>query len=452
MPNDGGNGYAAVLRHEADLARLTAHPGYRAVTAMLCIRVGPITDWKVWLRDLDPSSNPFRTQPDRAIDTAVKVVERWAEVTAASAQDEAGAVLRKLAALIGTERDEDLSTRLADPARAAISTTAWWNADPPATAQGVACMRPSWPCVLSDPPPQRRSARPWGWTSPAPSCPGPRPFPTALRATWSPRSSRARWRSSRRVSGTSLRNRPCSRTTLLRVSRRPKREAHGEDPQADPYVITADEMIEYLGTGSRGQLLGAWYGLGPDAASGTRVAVELGATARGSERTSAVRWAAALTPPQRTEIALQVSELGNDTSAWIADLAREPLDEDRLLTALGDRLKAATRASERQDLARSIAAVRPTTPSGQNAVGQLAHWLFEQGKKADDEAATYLFPALGDKHRMGPTLAADVASAVARGSHFSRQALEDLRRANIPVRRKDVGGDFWDRFRPFRRR
>jgi len=451
MPDDGGNGYAAVLRHEADLAAFSVHPGFRTATAMLCVRVGPASDWRVWSPHLEPSARSFTNQPVRAGETTVKVVQRWAEAVAASSQDDAVATLQKLAGLLGPDQDADLADRLAGPAQTAIGAAAWWNAEVSANAQ-----RALHRALLT-----LRSVGPTTFSALSGVVAGD------LVRSFAPRPTNFSYRAVREFAGEldsdslalvadavgSVTAQPAllEDHALTRIAVGQAGKALGENAQAEPYVVTPAEMVEYIGTSSRTKLLTGWYELGPDAESGRKVAAELGATARNSERAPVVRWATTLTPADRTELALAIVDLGNDTSNWIGDLAREPLDEDRLIGVLGDRLRAATRASERQDLARTIAAIRPSGPTGQNAVGQVAHWLFEQGKKADDETAMLLFPALGDKHRMGARLGEDIAKAVARGTHFSARALDDLRRANIPVRKRDVTTDFWGRFRRWRR-
>lgn len=447
MPNDGGNGYAAVLRHEADLAAFSVHPGFRTATAMLCERVGPVSDWKVWSRHLEPSARPFTNEPTRAVETALKVVERWAEVAAASSQDDAITTLQKLVGLFGQDQDAALAAGLAAPAQAAIGTAAWWNAEASADAQrGL-----------------HRALLTLRGVGPATASAVGGAIAADLVRAFTPRPTNFSYRAVRESAGglvadslALVANAVRSVTpqpglledhALTRIAVAQAAKALGADAQAQPYLVTPDQMVEYIGTSSRTKLLAAWYELGPDAESGRQVAIGLGAAARSSERGPVIRWAITLTPADRTALALEIVALGNDTSNWIGDLAREPLDEEMLVTVLGDRLRAATRASDRQDLGRTITAIRPSGPAGQNAVGQVAHWLFEQGKKADDESATLLFPALGDKHRMGAKLGEDIAKAVARGTHFSARALDDLRRANIPVRKRDVTTDFWGRFR-----
>lgn len=451
MPIDGSNGYAAVLRHEADLAAFGVHPGFRTATTMLCVRVGPVSDWKVWVRHLEPSSRAFTNQTTRAVETAVKVVERWAEVVAASAQDDTVATLQKLAGLIAPDQDADLARGLAVPAQTAIGAAAWWNAEGSANAQrgvhrALMTLRGVGPAtgaalaevVANDivrsfaPPPTSFSYQE------ARACVDQLDAPSLARIAEA-------------VANVSLQPALLEDHALTRLAAAQAAKALGEDAQTAPYLVRGQEMVEYVASPSRTRLLTSWYDLGPDADSGRQVAVELGAAPRGSERTPVVRWATTLTAADRTELAMKIVALANDTSGWIGDLAREPLDEEKLVSVLADRLRAATRASDRQDIARTVAAIRPSAPAAQNAVGQLAHWLFEQGKKADDEAAMILFPALGDKHRMGARLGEDIAKAVARGTHFPVRALDDLRRANIPVRKRDVTGDFWSRFR-WRRR
>ena len=447
MPDDGGNGYAAVLRHEADLAAFSVHPGFRTATAMLCVGVGPVNDWKVWSRHLAASSRPFTNQPSRAVETAVKVVERWAEVVAASSQDDAVATLQMLAVLMGPDQDSDLAGRLAGPAQTAIGTAAWWSAEGSANVQrrlhnALLTLRNVGPTTASGVGEivANDLARSFA----------PRPTPLAYQAAREcvgQLDAPSLARMAEAVASVTLQPALLEDHVLTRVAAARAAKALGEDAQAAPYLVTAEEMVDSLATPSRTQLLAGWYDLGPAAESGQKVASGLGAAPPNSERTPVIRWATTLTAAERTELAVEIVALANDTSGWMGDLAREPLEEERLVSVLGDRLRAATRASDRQDIARTVAAIRPAAPVAQNAVGQLAHWLFEQERKADDEAAMILFPALGDKHRMRARLREDIAKAVARGTHFPARALDDLRRANIPVRKKDVGGAFWSRFR-----
>lgn len=452
MPTDGSNGYAAVIRHEADLAAFSVHPGFRTATAMLCVRVGPVSDWKTWSRHLEPSSRPFSNQPARAVETAVKVVERWAEVVAASSQDAAVATLQKLSGLFGPDQDADLADRLTSPAQTALGAAAWWNAEASAIAQRglhqalltLRSVGPTTASVVSE-----------IVGSDLIRSFAPRPTTLsyqAVRERVGQLDAPSLARVAEAVASATLQPALLEDHALTRIAAAQAAEALGEDAQTAPYLVTAEEMIEYMATPSRTQLLTGWYDLGPSAEPGKRIAAELGAAPQNSERAPVIRWATTLTPAERTKLAMEIVGLANDTSSWIGDLAREPLHEEELVSVLGDRLRAAARASDRQDIARTIAAIRPSAPAAQNAVGQLSHWLFEQGRKADDEAAIILFPALGDRHRMGSRLGEDVAKAVARGTHFSARALDDLRRASIPVRKRDVTSDFWGRFRWPRRR
>jgi hypothetical protein len=194
--------------------------------------------------------------------------------------------------------------------------------------------------------------------------------------------------------------------------------AAGEDAHAKPFLIDADEMVSYLDTPSKGQLIADWFALSPGFEAGSKLALALGAGARRAERRLVAMWATKLTKSERTKLLMQLCALAYDASVWMEDIAGDEVDEDEIVAKLADRVKAASRGGDRKDLARTIAALRPRQASAQQAVGQLTLWLLEQGKHTDDETAAILFPALGTQHRVGVKLSVAITAADDLWSRF----------------------------------
>lgn len=443
MPNELGNGYAGVLRHESDLPGFTVRPAYRTMIALLAIRVGPAADWPVWGSHLGPTSKPWPNQGQAALSTAAKILERWPE--AAGVEEEAAKLIGNVAQLIPPDTDSDLAVKVDPAARTILGSGAWWDADASATAQGhlydalmkLATVGPKAHAVVSELVVEDiERAFPSG--------------PTAFAYREVGRRAKSLDILTLRRLATSVAD-ITPQPGLLEDHARARIEiaiagaAAGENVQLVPYAIGVDEMKIYLGTAARSHVLSEWYGLSPESANGIKVALELGASPRATEREPAVRWAAHLSTEDRTDLLLKVSALANDTSDWVGELAREPVDEDRIMTSFSERIRLATRGDDRTDIARTIAALRPASPSAQQAVGKLAVWLLDEAKHVDDEAAVILLPALGDKHRMGSRLAKAIADALERGAKFSKRAVEDLRLAKVPVKKKSVPQEFWDR-------
>jgi hypothetical protein len=452
MANDQGNGYAGLHRHEADLATFTVRQGFRTMTAMLAIRVAPVTDWKVWLGHLDPPDRPWPSQGQAAINTAIEVVKRWTEVAASSVQSDATAVLGKLLKLMKPTDDEALTSAIEAPAQASLGSAAWWGTDAAATSQGqlqAALLR------LGAAGPKAKAIVSQVVVADIERAYAPNPNEFAYRVAGE-RAGELHavglQRLATKVAEAAIQPPLLEHRAPARIALAKAAAAVGEDPHAGPFLVDADEMTSFLATPLRAQLLADWFSLEPPFKAGAKVAVALGARARGAERRVVAAWAAKLTRTERTDLLLRLAALANDASDWVTDLSAEDVDEDQVVNGLGERLKAATRGADRDDLARTIAALRPSQPSAQQAVGQLALTLLQEGKRTYDNTAAILFAALGTQHRVGAKLSAAVAAADARGTRFTNRALEDLRRANVPVRKRSVTEDFWTRFRWGRRR
>ena len=452
MANDKGNGYAGLLRHEADLATLATRPGFRPMTAMLGVRVGAVTDWKVWQRHLDPADRPWPSQGQAALNTILEIVNRWTEVAASSVQQDAAAVLSKLVKLMEPGDDEGLATAIETPAQAALGSAAWWGIEPTATNQDhlhasllqLGAAGPKTQAVVNQavvadiergyaPNPNQFAYRAARERGPDLHAPGLNHLATTVTAA--------------AIQPPLLEDRALARMALAKAA-----AAVGDDPHANPYLVDGDEMVSFLTTPSRVQLLTDWFSLDPSFRAGGKVALALGPKPRSAERTVVAAWATRRTRDERTDLILQLAGLGNDTSEWVMDLSAEEVDEAKIVGNLAGRLKAAPRGNDRADLARTVAALRPSQPSGQQAVGQLTLWLFEQGRRNDDQTAAILFPALGTQHRVGTKLSEAVAAADARGTKFTNRGLEDLRQANVLLRKKSVTKDLWRRFRWGRRK
>lgn len=447
MANDKGNGYSGLLRHADDIASFTKRPGYRPMCAMLAIRVGPATDWNTWAAQLDSTSRPWSSQGRAAINTAVEIVKRWPEAVTAGAQQEAALILGKLVELMADGDDEPLATAIATPVQAALGTAAWWGTDPAATNQDLLCRALLQVGVIGDKTQEIVNDAVVADLERAYAA-GPNAFAyrsareraANLNATALDRA--AALVASAAIQSPLLEDRALARMAIAKAAKGARR-----DPNAPAFAITGDEMVSFVATASGDRLLRDWFALAPPFEEGTKVVATLGPTASAAERRVTATWASQLTAEERTKLLMQVTSMAFDTSEWAADLSKEPFDEDAVVNALAGRLKAATRGDDRGDLALTIAALRPTRASAQQTVGQLAVWLLDQGKRTYDETAATLFPALGTQHRVGAKLAAAVSAADARGMKFTNRALDDLKRANVPIKKKSVSASLWDRLR-----
>jgi hypothetical protein len=373
-------------------------------------------------------------------------------VAAASVQADAGAVLAKVVKLMRPEDDARLAEAVETPADTALGGAAWWGTGPAATSQSqlhgallrLAAAGPATHAVVSEAVgadiERAYAGNPTEFAYRAAAEHAGELHPDALESLGGKVAAAA-------VQAATLDHRAAARMALAKAA-----AAAGEDAHAAPFLIDADELISYLATPVHRALLAEWFALEPSSEEGAKVALALGPTPSAANRRVVAAWAAKRTRDQRTQLILQLAALANDTSEWVADLSADEVDEDLVVSSLEARLKAASRSTERDDLARTIAALRPRTPSGQQAVGQLALWLLGQGRRTYDETAIILFPALGTQHRAGTKLSDAVAAADARGTRFTYRALEDLRNANVRVRKASVGDDLWRRFRWGRRR
>jgi hypothetical protein len=446
MANEGGNGYAGLLRHEADLAGFTARPGFRAMVAMVAIRVGPPTDWKVWLAHLDPSAKPWPGQGQAAAQTAVEILKKW-PAASSSVPGVVVAVMEKLARLTRPVDDQAFAEKVTPAATSAVGTATWWSTEAAASAQESLHR-----ALLS-----LRDAGPK--THAAVS----RVVGTDLERSYTTPPTAFSFRATRECAGSVEAGALASLATsvhaavapaalledhaLARLALAEAARTAGLDALGAPYGINGSEMVAFLNTPSRTQLVSGWYGLGPDFSSGGQVALALGAGPPTNERQAVAKWTASLSVDERTDLLLQLTGLANDAGAWVRAVAAHPVDEEKIVGSMDARIRAATRGDDRAELAGTLAAIRPSRPSAQKAIAHTVVWLLSQGKKIDDDAAAALFPALGDKHRMGPQLSEAVTRADARGTHFTGRALDDLRRANVTLRKKSVSERFWTRWR-----
>lgn len=446
LPDDLGNGYAALLHHESDLSAFSARPGFRTMIALKAIRLGPVTDWQTWSRHLQPVAKSWSSQPKRATDAAAAVLERWSQ--AAGIEDQAATTLAKVAALIPPSADADFAAAASTSTQAALGNAQWWATDPAATAQ-IRLHRAL--LVLQAVGPQTQAAMSELVVSDIERSFVPPPnalsFAAARNCAEGLEVTNLR-RLAKSVAALSpqppdlLADFGLARLDIARAGL-----GKGEVVQSPPFVITGDDAIGLLATAGRAEVLDGWYSLGPDFASGLKVAQALGPSAPASERAPVARWAVSVTAEERTDLMLGLSALANDTSDWVGDLSREPVEEERFVVELDARIRAATRGEDRADLARSIAALRPGRPAAQRAVARLVIWLIDQGKRVDVETALILLPALGEKHRMGPELAEVVAQAASAGFKLPNRSLEDLKRARVPLKKRSLPEELWERIK-----
>ncbi len=129
-------------------------------------------------------------------------------------------------------------------------------------------------------------------------------------------------------------------------------------------------------------------------------------------------------------------KLADDVSAWVESIQVAPLDDARIVREIGNRIRSAGQGPRREDLARTLAALRTTDGAAQKALGEIIEWLLDQGKKVDYNAAIIALRALGPNHGMGSRLATAFDRAQTEGRTPPGRARADLDRAKIPHRKR----------------
>ncbi len=147
-----------------------------------------------------------------------------------------------------------------------------------------------------------------------------------------------------------------------------------------------------------------------------------------------VGWAKGLSASVRTDLLIELSGLSDNTGPWMTALAQEPLEEERLLKPLLERIRAALRGDARSELAQTVVAIRATEPASLRAIGAVILWIVEPRKNFDKDAALDLVPAMQrGKHGMGKQLGLAFEQAEKAALPISKKARRELEDARIPV-------------------
>jgi hypothetical protein len=208
------------------------------------------------------------------------------------------------------------------------------------------------------------------------------------------------------------------------------------------FAIGGDELLPILPTSRADEGLEIWFASNPALEDGLKVVRSVAAGATRLRRDLVASWASGLTIDERTDLLVAILDLGDDVSAWVESIQVAPLDDARIVREISRRIHSVGQGARREDLARTLAALRTTDGAAQRALGETIEWLLDQRKKVDYNAAMIALRALGPNHGMGSRLAAALDRAQADGRTPPARASADLDRAKIPHRKRMFPGLF----------
>lgn len=447
MTEGGGSGvvYDQAVRHADTLAQFAKEPWYRNNFILRAIMIAPATDWSMWIEHLGSLSRGLSSdESERARNAIASVLKRWPSV--GSSGPEAVVVLARLADHVLVKQDEDLAVEIKP--LISISVGTWWTTTAATEAQRVV-----YQALL-----QLRGVGPVTHrvVSGAVSDDLARAFasavsgiPLALVRETAPLLDKQSLDDIAAV----LVALPGQAAPLdvdlirTRLGVASAAKAARKKVTATPLMVSGADITSLLRGGGSPADLEAWYGLGPAKAEGIAVAVAAGPGAASELRSKAAKWASRLSPEQRTDLVLQLLKAADDVSSWISSLEPEPLDDLRLVSTLASRIEAETQGVRREDLARTLAAYRPSSSQAQKQIAGIVISLLEKDTQVDFNAAVIALGALGDNHGSGRRLADAFENASNRGRRIPRRALDDLRRARVPLHKKSMAEELWRAFR-----
>jgi hypothetical protein len=446
LPDQVGNGYAALLACESDLSSFRKSPAWSNLIALKAIRLGPPDDWSVWRPHLAKLKHPAKGEGERASLTAASILTRWAAAESAGVGHEAMSTLVSVCELIPQAIDAEFVGAARAPAKTLTEAGPagrpplwWWQADSLAEPQ----MRLHATLLQLGIGPKTHAAMSELVVT---------DLERALAPALTDLASTAIRSAIEHLEGTDLQRLAASlkgitpdpprigAIGLARLAALRAIKMKGGNPTDPAINFDAPSVVELLGSADRQAGIEQWFALEPDAADGRKVAVAIGKHPPENELSPVAAWSRTLPPHERGQLLLDLSALDNDTSGWMGALADELFDEAPLLTSLISRLRSAGRGDERKELARTIVAIRPSEPASVKAVGELIQWVLDPARGTIDRGAavTLVSALVGRSHRMGTALAAAFELAERQGLSISKKAREEFANAGFKVKKPGI--------------
>ena len=187
-----------------------------------------------------------------------------------------------------------------------------------------------------------------------------------------------------------------------------------------------------------------WFCLGPSAESIIDVLVAMQGRSTPALESSAEAWCEEATGSEATALAKRLLDGQQWEGQWLDRLVAGGIEELSLVEYIAEQIREAPQGSRRQELADTLARIRPVDPAAQKAIADLVVWLTGRGKQVDFKAAMRMIPALGTGHRSARRLRdAFQRAAEADGFQLSERAAVQLAEAGVKVPKKAVKKGVW---------
>lgn len=443
-------GYSAARDAIEQLDRMDDQPGLRNACALLAMeKLAPVTDFALWAqRVTDAADDAWDDEGDRAVKALARCFTEWSHTA-----DLDGVVGRLLDHVPG-EKDEVVAPALATPLASAMGSVAWW-----ATNEDVAAQRSLHQVALSL---ERIGIATFGAASVAVLADLNRALTTPPRINNFQRALRTARQAAPNLVEADLERLALTLAAIvapdpLDVALIQERlliaqiAARKDLPiDAAHYTITAAD-VERLRTAEDFEAnVERWLALSPNLADVASIVEPMIGSAGGQVRRAVAAWGRKRTAAERTDLLLGLMKSAPDVSSWVELVAEASLEELRFVENIGETVRSLTRAHERTDFLRSLAAFRPASDEAQHAVAELVIWLIDQGTKIDFENALVVVPALGANHGSTTRLNDVFKAAGDRGYEPKGRSLEHLARARVTLTKKRVSKSIWDRWRDLR--
>jgi KAP family P-loop domain len=223
--------------------------------------------------------------------------------------------------------------------------------------------------------------------------------------------------------------------TRARLAMAGAAKQQGADPIAEAVFRVDGEAVLALPGDDVSVQVSAWLALGQPVEQALFVVKQLETNAK--TISAFERWALELSASERTTFLLGVADDPEDQARWVEVLAREPIEELPLVSAVADRLETAGRAPDRALLASILAPLRLSEQPAQRRAVELISFLVGKRTEKDVSAAVTLLPILGNKHGGKSRLEREFRQVLDDEKRkLPRRALDDFAAAGVSLPQK----------------